>query len=94
MRVTNSKIKFLTKDQNSYASKIPFIDNLKTTACALKWEVLELVTLRYVTKICANLSMYSRKPGNYIGTIIFEIDIIQGKTAVLLVIPHMAPLKL
>ena len=29
----------------------------------------------YVTKTCANLSTYSRKPGNYNGTIIFETDI-------------------
>ena len=28
----------------------------------------------YVTKTRANLSTYSRKPGNYNGTIIFEID--------------------
>ena len=50
MRVTNSKIKFLTKDQNSYASKIPFIDNLKRLACASKQDLLELAILEYEQK--------------------------------------------
>ena len=31
----------------------------------------------YVAKTCANLTKYSRKPENYNGTIIFEIDIIK-----------------
>ena len=31
----------------------------------------------YVTKTCPNLITYSRKPGNYNGTIIFEIDIMK-----------------
>ena len=31
----------------------------------------------YVTKTIANLTTYSRKPGNYNGTIIFEIDIMK-----------------
>ena len=31
----------------------------------------------YVTKTCANLSTYSRKPGNCIRTINFEIDIMK-----------------
>ena len=31
----------------------------------------------YVTKTRANLATYSRKPGNYNGTIIFEIDIMK-----------------
>ena len=30
------------------ASKIPFINNLKKPACAVKQEVLELATLRYL----------------------------------------------
>ena len=32
----------------------------------------------YVTKTCANLTTYSRKPENYNGTIIFEIDIMKN----------------
>ena len=32
----------------------------------------------YVTKICANLTTYCRKPENYNGTIIFEIDIMKN----------------
>ena len=32
----------------------------------------------YVTKTMANLTTFSRKPGNYNGTIIFEIDIIKN----------------
>ena len=31
----------------------------------------------YVTKTCANLTTYSRKPENYNGTITFEIDIMK-----------------
>ena len=31
----------------------------------------------YVAKTCANLTTYSRKPENYNGTIIFEIDIVK-----------------
>ena len=31
----------------------------------------------YVAKTCANLTKYSRKPENYNGTIIFEIDIMK-----------------
>ena len=31
----------------------------------------------YVTKTMANLTTFSRKPGNYNGTIIFEIDIMK-----------------
>ena len=30
--------------------KIPFISNLKKPACASKWDVLELATLRYLTE--------------------------------------------
>ena len=36
-----------------------------------------LCTQVYVTKTRANLSTYSRKPGNSHGTIIFEIDIMK-----------------
>ena len=32
----------------------------------------------YVTKTIANLTTYSRKPGDYNGTIIFEIDIMKN----------------
>ena len=34
----------------------------------------------YVTKTIANLTTYSRKPGNYNGTIIFEIDIMKNSS--------------
>ena len=44
-RVTNSKINFSPKGHSTYASKIPFIDNLKRPACASKQDVLELATL-------------------------------------------------
>ena len=33
---------------------------------------------RYVTKTIANLTTYSRKPGDYNGTVIFEIDIMKN----------------
>ena len=36
----------------------------------------------YVTKTRANSSTYSRKPGNYNGTIIFEIDIMKKSTTI------------
>ena len=36
----------------------------------------------YVTKTCANLTTYSRKPENYNDTIIFEIDIMKKSTPI------------
>ena len=38
---------------------------------------LLLIFFSYVTKTCQHLSTYSRKPGNYNGTIIFEVDIMK-----------------
>ena len=35
-----------------------------------------------VTKTIANLTKYSRKPGNYNGTIIFEIDIMKNSSPI------------
>ena len=34
----------------------------------------------YATKTIANLTTYSRKPGGYIGTNIFEIDIMKNSS--------------
>ena len=51
MRVTNKKINFLSKGHSTQeGSKIPFISNLKKPACASKQDVLELATLRYISK--------------------------------------------
>ena len=36
----------------------------------------------YVTKTCANLTTYSRKPENYNSTIIFEIDIMKNSSLI------------
>ena len=36
----------------------------------------------YVTKTFANLTTYSRKPENYNGTIIFEIDIMKNSSPI------------
>ena len=36
----------------------------------------------YVTKTIANLTMYSRKPGDYNGTITFEIDIMKNSSPI------------
>jgi hypothetical protein len=36
----------------------------------------------YVTKTWANLTTYSRKPENYNGTIIFEIDIMKNSSPI------------
>ena len=36
----------------------------------------------YVTKTCANLTKYSRKPENYNGTIIFKIDIMKNSSPI------------
>ena len=38
--------------------------------------------LMYVTKTCVNLTTYSRKLGNYVGTIIFEIDIMKNSSPI------------
>ena len=40
------------------------------------------VSRTYVTKTCANLTAYSRKPENYNGTIIFEIDIMKNSSRI------------
>ena len=37
---------------------------------------------KYVTKTRANLTTYSRKPENYNGTIIFEIDIMKNSSPI------------
>ena len=53
----------------------------------LRWAIFILHNLRfgqvdtcftYVTKTCANLTTHSRKPENYNGTIVFEIDIMKN----------------
>ena len=36
----------------------------------------------YITKTIANLTTYSRKPGDYNGTIIFEIDIMKKSSPI------------
>ena len=36
----------------------------------------------YVNKTCANLTTYSKKPENYNGTIIFEIDIMKKSSPI------------
>ena len=47
----------------------------------------------YVTKTRANLSTYSRKLGNYNGTIIFEIDIIRNSSPLNLKFTFFATVK-
>ena len=47
MRATYQNF-FLSKGHSTYGSKISFINNLKKPACAVKQEVLELATLRYL----------------------------------------------
>ena len=42
----------------------------------------------YVTKTRANLTTYSRKPENYNGTIIFEIDIMKNSSPINLNLGH------
>ena len=42
----------------------------------------------YVTKTRANLTTYSRKPGNYNGTISFEIDIMKNSSPINLNLGH------
>ena len=36
----------------------------------------------YVTKTCANLATFNRKPENYYGTIIFEINIMKNSSPI------------
>ena len=47
-RVTNKEIKFLSKGDGTYRSKIPFVSNLKESTCASKRDRLELAILWYV----------------------------------------------
>ena len=46
----------------------------------LKWTSCKFFT--YVTKTRANLTTYSRKPENYNGIIIFEIDIMKNSSPI------------
>ena len=45
MHVTKLKISFLSKGHSTKGPKIPFISNLKKSACASKRELLELATI-------------------------------------------------
>ena len=47
----------------------------------------------YVTKTIANLTTYSRKPGDYNGTIIFEIDIMKNSSPLNLKFTFFATIK-
>ena len=47
----------------------------------------------YVTKTIANLTTYSRKPGDYNGTIIFEIDIMKNSSPLNLKFTFFATVK-
>ena len=46
-----------------------------------------------VTKTIANLSTYSRKPGDYNGTIMFEIDIMKSSSPLNLIFTFFAMSK-
>ena len=47
----------------------------------------------YVTKTLVNLNTYSRKPGNYNGTITFEIDIMKKSSPLNLKFTFFAAVK-
>ena len=47
----------------------------------------------YVTKTCANLTTYNRKPENYNSTIIFEIDIMKNSSPLNLKFTFFATVK-
>ena len=47
----------------------------------------------YVTKTIANLTTYSRKPGDYNGIIIFEIDIMKNSSPLNLKFTSFATVK-
>ena len=47
----------------------------------------------YVAKPIANLTTYSRKPGNYNGTIIFEFDIMKNSSQLNLKFTYFATVK-
>ena len=47
----------------------------------------------YVTKTCAHLSKYSRKPGNYNGTIAFVINIMKKSSPLNLKFTFFATVK-
>ena len=47
----------------------------------------------YVTKTIANLTTFSRKPGDYNGTIIFEIDIMKKSSPLNLIFTFFAMSK-
>ena len=51
-----------------------------TPHCAASLYLCKCFT--YVTKTFANLTTYSRKPENYNGTIIFEIDIMKNSSPI------------
>ena len=53
---------------------------------SILWHCCKCFT--YVTKTHANLTTYSRKPENYNGTIIFEIDIMKNLSPINLNLGH------
>ena len=63
---------------DSYGTYFVYLYKLTFMFCHLVWLAVPCVIfLTYVTKTRANLYTYSRKPGNYNGIIIFEIDIMK-----------------
>ena len=65
----------LNTAQNSYEKYKKSMNSLQTNRTTPKF-------FSYVTKTGANLYTYSRKPGNYNGTIVFEIDIMKKSSPI------------
>ncbi len=69
------------------------LDSWIITICVLVVLTCGCKCFTCVTKTIANLTTYSRKPGDYNGTIIFEIDIIKNSSPLNLIFTSFAMTK-
>ena len=67
---------------------VPFLLAINAIVACLDYKCFT-----YVTKTIANLTTYSRKPGDYNGTIIFEIDIMKNSSPLNLKFTFFATVK-
>ena len=75
IEMTIGKRSYPTMIQSNKVSELTKITVNEEGVCAGKF-------FTYVTKTRANLTIHSRKPKNYNGTIIFEIDIMKNSSPI------------
>ena len=76
------------KGKNNFRNRMFFL------TCSWRSDLIPTVKcFTYVTKTIANLTTYSRKLGDYNGTIIFEIDIMKNSSPLNLKFTFFATVK-